>query len=116
MPNQKLISSAGKRGENVRSDCYFEIELKSKGGIKLNTKSKVDSMYGKSNREFILKLCKFFSIKNAEIIFEDSGALPFTISARFESAVKRFNHEISDEFLPEFNPKNLYPTKKDRLR
>ena len=34
-------SSAGKRGESVRSDCYFEIEMKPSGGIKLNLKSKV---------------------------------------------------------------------------
>ena len=41
-------SFAGKRGDSVRSDCYFEIELKNSGGIKLDIKSKVDVMYGES--------------------------------------------------------------------
>ena len=44
-------SSAGPRGESVRSDCYFEIELENAGGIKLNLKSKVDSMYGESIKQ-----------------------------------------------------------------
>ena len=53
-------SSAGKRGESVRSDCYFEIELKDSGGIKINLKSKVESMYGESIKELILNMSKFF--------------------------------------------------------
>ena len=35
-------STAGKRGDSVRSDCYFEIELKNSGGIKIDLKSKVE--------------------------------------------------------------------------
>ena len=53
-------SSAGKRGDSVRSDCYFEIELKNSGGVKLEIKSKVESMYGESIKEMILDMSKFF--------------------------------------------------------
>jgi hypothetical protein len=42
--------NAGKRGESIRSDCYFEIELKNTGGIKLDIKSKVESIYEDSNQ------------------------------------------------------------------
>ncbi len=80
---------AGKRGDMVRSDCYFEIEKKNSGGIKINLQSKVEVMYGESIKKQILDMCKFFDIKNAEILMEDSGALPFTIAARFEMAVKK---------------------------
>ena len=109
-------SSAGKRGESVRSDCYFEIELKDSGGIKINLKSKVESMYGESIKEMIIEMCKFFGLKDAKILCEDNGALPFVLAARFELAVKRSSHELKKEYLLPFNEKNLYSTKKDQLR
>jgi len=109
-------SSAGKRGESVRSDCYFEIELKDSGGIKINLKSKVESMYGESIKELILNMSKFFGLKDAKILCEDNGALPFVLAARFELAVKRSFPELKKEYLLPFNEKNLYSTKKDQLR
>lgn len=110
----KVIS--GKRGDSVRSDCYFEIELKSSGGIKLDIKSKVQSMYGESIKEMILDMSKFFGLKDAKILCEDSGALPFVMAARFELAIKRLFPDNKKEYLLPFNKKNLYSTKKDQLR
>ena len=132
--NQKVI--AGKRGDSVRSDCYFEIEIKSSGGIKLDIKSKVQSMYGESIKEMILDMSKFFGLKDAKILCEDYGALPFVMAARFELAIKRLAHpltpsrregefksspllnsfKLNKEYLLPFNKKNLYSTKKDQLR
>jgi citrate lyase subunit beta/citryl-CoA lyase len=109
-------SSAGKRGENIRSDCYFEIEVKSSGGIKPDIKSKVQSMYGESIKQMILEMCKYFAIKDAKILCEDNGALPFVLAARFELAVKRLFPKNKKEYLLPFNEKNLYSTKKDQLR
>ncbi len=119
-------SSAGKPGENIRSDCYFEIKFqpnadqpmaeKKSGGLKINIKSKVSSMYGESIKNQIEDVCKFFSIKNAEIYFEDSGALPFVIAARLELAIKKLKPGIQKEYLLPINKKNLYKTTKDRLR
>ncbi|MCG6959823.1 HpcH/HpaI aldolase/citrate lyase family protein [bacterium BMS3Abin03] len=108
--------SAGPRGETVRSDCYIEIELKESGGIKLNLKSKVESMYGESIRKLILDMCKFFSLKNVKMTVEDYGALPFTIAARFETVIKRALSKTKKEYLLPIEKKNLYPTKKDHLR
>ena len=110
----KVIS--GKRGDSVRSDCYFESELKNSGGIKIYLKSKVDTMYGESIKQMILDMCKYFALKDAKILCEDYGALPFVLAARFELAVRRLFPEIKKEYLLPFHKKNLYSTKKDQLR
>ena len=116
MDKQKLNSSAGKRGENIRSDCYFEIEVKNSGGIITELNSKVSSMYGESIKKQIKDIFKHFGIKNAKIFLEDSGALPFVIEARLESAIKKLYPEIDKEYWIPFNKKNSYKTFKDRLR
>lgn len=109
-------ASAGKRGPDVRSDCYIQIEGKNSGAIKLNLKSKVQSMYGKQIEDQIFNLCRHFVLRHAIITVEDFGALPFTIAARFELALKRLHHDLPCEYLPKFNKNNQYSTKKDRLR
>ena len=109
-------SSAGLKGDTVRSDCYVELEIKSSGGIKLNLQSKVESMYGDSIRKLILEMCRFFNIKNTGILVEDYGALPFTIAARFETAIKRALLNTTKEYLLPFCKKSIYKTTKDRLR
>jgi len=109
-------SSAGKRGESVRSDCYFEIEIINSGGIKINLKSKVETMYGESIKQMILDMSQFFDLKNAKILCEDHGALPFVLAARFELAVKRLFPDLKKEYLPPFHENNLNSTKKDHLR
>ena len=109
-------SSSGKRGDSVRSDCYFEIQTKDSGGIKLEIKSKVQSMYGESIKEMILVMSEFFELTNVKIILEDYGALPFVLAARFELAVKRLFPDMIKEYLLPFHEKSLYITKKDQLR
>lgn len=116
MKTNQTKSSAGKRGDSIRSDCYIEINKKNSGGIKINLLSKVDTMYGGSIRKQLGEMCEFFNLDNAEILIEDSGALPFTIAARFELAVKRMLPETITEYLLPFNRKNHYKSSKDRLR
>lgn len=116
MINKLTKSSAGKRGDSIRSDCYFEIELKNSGGIKIDLKSKVEVMYGESIKQMILDMSKFFGLKDAKILCEDNGALPFVLAARFELAVKRLFPDLKKEYLLPFNEKNLYSTKNDQLR
>lgn len=108
--------SAGKRGDKVRSDCYIEITKKTSGGIKLKLQSKVQTMYGTQIEDQIFEMCRFFALRHADIIIEDFGALPFTIAARFELAIKRLEPSLICEFLPDFNQANNYKTTKDRFR
>jgi citrate lyase subunit beta/citryl-CoA lyase len=116
MKTKNRRSSAGPRAETVRSDCYIELELKESGGVKLNLKSKVESMYGESIRELIFEMCKFFSLKNAKVNVEDYGALPFAIAARFETTIKRALPRTKKEYLLPFSKKSTYNSSKDRLR
>ena len=111
-----MKASAGKKGTKVRSDCFIEIEERKAGAIKLNLKSKVQVMYGKQIEDQIFNLCRHFGLRHAVITIEDAGALPFTIAARFELAIKRLHPDWNCEFLPDFNPKNNYKTTKEKLR
>jgi citrate lyase subunit beta/citryl-CoA lyase len=73
-------------------------------------------MYGDSIRELILEMCKYFNLNNAKIKVEDYGALPFTLSARFETAIKRALPRTKKEYLLPFSKKSTYKSTKDRLR
>jgi citrate lyase subunit beta / citryl-CoA lyase len=114
MSNNK--SSAGNRSDKIRSDCYIELALRNSGGLKIDLKSKVESMYGESIRELIIDMCRFFNIKNAKIKIEDYGALPFTITARIETAIKRISPGIKKEYLLPINKKSQYKSAKQRFR
>ncbi len=109
-------ASAGKLGDDVRSDCYFEIESKSSGGIKIDLESKVDSMYGDSNRDLIKRMCTHFGLKNLSVKMKDYGALPMTIMARFELGVRKLHPDLEKEYLPTFNKTNNYKSELERMR
>ncbi len=80
---------AGNHGGRIRSDCLVEVNLKSSGGLKLELESKVETLYGRSNRDLIHKILNHFEIKHAEITVKDSGALEFVIAARLEAAIRQ---------------------------
>jgi citrate lyase subunit beta / citryl-CoA lyase len=67
-------------------------------------------------KQMILDMCKFFGFKDAKILCEDNGALPFVLAARFELAVKRLFPQTKKEYFFPMIPQNLYSTQKDRLR
>lgn len=109
------VAFSGNSGPKIRSDCEISLKLSKGGGIEINLKSKVKTLYGES----ILKQCKeilhFYGIKNAILGINDSGALPFVISARLESAVKKLIRTDKD-WLPDFADYNRYETTRDRFR
>lgn len=114
--SKKKAATAGNRGNKVRSDCFVQIELKKSGGLKIDLKSKVDSMFGNSIRKQVQEMSNFFDLKHANIRIEDAGALPYTLAARFELAVKKLFPDTRKEYLLEFNKNNKYKSSKERLR
>jgi citrate lyase subunit beta/citryl-CoA lyase len=81
--------TAGRRGDKVRSDCWIAVELRESGGLELTLTSKVGALYGAAIRGQIEEGCRALDVEHARVTVEDQGALPFTIAARLESAVRR---------------------------
>jgi citrate lyase subunit beta/citryl-CoA lyase len=103
-------ASCGRRGPDVRSDCWFEIEPRATGGVDLVVTSKVDFMYGEANRRLILEGLKYFGVKHARVAFEDSGAVPFVIMARLEACVRRLRLSAPGSVPEPWNPGTLEPS------
>lgn len=106
----------GNRGKDVRSDCYIEMELTSQDGIVIDFKSKVNSMFGSQIKQQINDILSFYEIKNCSIIFEDFGALPLVISARFEAAIKLLLPSINKSYLPPIIDENKTISSFDKQR
>ena len=109
------FAEAGNRGERIRSDCWVGVKSSTSGGIKLNLKSKVDVLYGESIRDLVGGMMRFFKIEHAQIEIEDSGALPFVIMARLESALRKLNLAGDNKYLPEWKYEVGAPSR-DRFR
>ncbi|MBE0644487.1 MAG: citrate lyase subunit gamma [Bacteroidetes bacterium] len=111
-----MKAEAGRSGKSVRSDCRVAITLRESGGIDLQLTSKVESLYGNSIRTLAAEVLAKFEIEHAEVIIEDSGALPYTITARIEAAVKRLRPEESRDFLLPYREGLRQSTARDRFR
>jgi citrate lyase subunit beta/citryl-CoA lyase len=115
-------AEAGRRGPDVRSDCWVRITPADSGGIDLRLKTKVESMYGESIRILVREELNALGLPNARVELEDAGALPFVLMARIEAAVRRLHGDRGttvsavNEYLPEFEPHAQYPTERDRFR
>jgi citrate lyase subunit beta / citryl-CoA lyase len=109
------LGIAGNAGPTVRSDCLVTLELTNEGGLQIDLKSKVKALFGDTIIEDTRYALGFFGIKNARIVIEDSGALPFMLFARIEAAVKQVMTTDRD-LLPEMLPQNLYKTERNRQR
>ncbi len=113
MKNSVAIS--GNSGPRVRSDCEISLELRSDDGISVDLISKVKTLYGDSIVNLTKEVLDFFGIKHASVKINDSGALPFVIMARLESAVKQLI-KTQLEFLPPILKENNYSTELHRFR
>jgi len=112
---ENMIAVTGNSGPKVRSDCEITLRIKDKGGISIDLNSKVKTLYGSSITSQCTEVLKFFGIRSAELSVNDSGALPFVISARLEAAVKKLT-DAPGEFLPELSKSNLVASVRDRFR
>jgi citrate lyase subunit beta/citryl-CoA lyase len=112
---KKAIAITGNTGPNVRSDCQITLELEDGGGIIIDLVSKVKTLFGESIEDLITEILEFYKVKNCHVNINDSGALPFVISARLEAAIKKLINTDLD-YLPELIQENCYSTTRDRFR
>jgi citrate lyase subunit beta/citryl-CoA lyase len=107
--------TAGNRGVGIRSDCFISLEITSADGIVIDLKSKVKALYGESIGILCRTILQLFRIPHARLEIDDSGALPFTIAARLEAAIRQ--HITTDqEYLLPMSVQNQYTTDADNDR
>ena len=120
MSENTTIAEAGRRGSDVRSDCWVQIEHAAYGGIIVDLKTKVEPMYGDATRQLVCDTLTALGTEHAKITVEDAGGLPFVIMARIEAAARRLYNAADvgqlPEALPEFEQHAQYATKRDRFR
>lgn len=104
---------AGRRGADVRSDCWVKVGFETPADIELN--SKVEALYGESIRSLISAGLEALGITDAQVQVEDQGALPWVIAARLEAAAKAARPGLDACFLPERTVAPVTPVA-DRLR
>ena len=107
---------AGKKGPRVRSDCWIGIQIADSGGVSIDLKSKVAGMFGDRIHSLLEEGCRTLGVQNARVTVEDQGALPFTLAARLETAIRRSGVDVSGEFLLPMNEKYATISTADRLR
>lgn len=108
-------ATSGNSGPKVRSDCEMALELRNEGGIIIDLISKVRVLYGESIKKLCIEILNLFGIRDAMLKVNDSGALPFVIAARLESAI-RLLIDTELEYLPVMAEENWYSTSYDRFR
>jgi citrate lyase subunit beta/citryl-CoA lyase len=98
---------AGRFAPDTRSDCRAVFEPRNSGGIEIDLQSKVAPYYGDSIRALAQQVLSALLVEHgrlqahARLLMEDAGALPYTIAARIEAAVKRAGLATGKRFLPD---------------
>jgi len=109
-------AEAGRRGDDVRSDCWVRVQLADAGGVELDLKTKVESMYGDATRALVRNVIAHLGVEHARVEIEDTGALPFVIAARIEAAVRRLGVDVGGGHIPDFAEGTAYGTERGRFR
>ncbi len=105
---------AGRRGDDVRSDLFVSVALRSSGGVEVDVESKVKAFYGDSLRKAATTALRKYGVKDAHVIVEDKGAMPFVVNARIETALRRAG--VTGSALPARGIPAPKATAKDRVR
>jgi citrate lyase subunit beta / citryl-CoA lyase len=114
-PTSAHQAEAGHWGKDVRSDLHVSIEPRDRGGLEITLESRVGLYYGDSILSQTRQVLESLGVKHARISIHDEGALPFVISARIETAVKRAGLGNDQKALPE-KAALPEPSFRDRLR
>ena len=107
--------AAGRAGNDVRSDLHVIFEERTRGGIEIALRSRVELYYGEVIRQQVRDVLRTLGVEHASIEIVDEGALPFVIAARIEAAVRRAGLAPGKPALPEAVTLSA-PSPSDRLR
>lgn len=109
---------AGRRGSDVRSDCWIGVELRDAGGLEIALTSTVEAYYGVSIRESLAEGAAALRLDHARIEVEDGGACPFVLMARLEAAARgaRGTQAGGARWLPPEEPFATEVSRPDRPR
>ena len=107
---------AGRRGREIRSDCWIGIAIRDAGGITVDLKSKVQALYGADIRRRVEAGCVALGVAHAAVEVDDQGALPFVLDARLEAAVKRAWPDCAAAWLPAARADGDSGSERERLR
>lgn len=113
---KKAAGEAGRRGSDVRSDCWVSVEITESGGVQLDLTSKVEAMFGSSLRVDIARTVEAAGVTHARVRVEDQGALPWVLEARLEAALRRAGIEPEADLRPPPSAPEPGGTARDRLR
>lgn len=108
------IGTAGSTDASVRSDLFVSVEYRESGGVDIQIRSIVGSLFGTSIRTMVEGFVADNNLQNVSITLEDRGALPFVIAARVEAACRRAGFELNTHLEHKVPLSN--PTAKDRTR
>ena len=108
-------AEAGHHGKEIRSDLHVALEPRDGGGLEINLESRVAPYYGSSILAQTRQVLESLGVKHAVVTVHDEGALPFVISARIETAVRRAAFAGAQKALPE-QASLPQASAKDRLR
>jgi citrate lyase subunit beta/citryl-CoA lyase len=107
---------SGLVGTKLQADCIIRYSPASKGGIKLDLKSKISPLYDRAIREIAERTLNDLQINHCQLGIEDAGAVPFVMQARIEAAVRLAHPELKLESLPKLEKHASYPTSRERFR
>ena len=109
-------AEAGHWGKEIRSDVHVSVEPRDSGGLEVGLESRVAPYYGDSILAQTRQVLETIGVKNARVSIHDEGALPFVISARIETAVRRAGLGAGQKALPDKASGAPGSSVKDRLR
>ena len=108
-------AEAGHYGKDIRSDLHVALEPRDTGGLELILESRVAPYYGDAIQDQARQVLESLGIRQARITIHDEGALPYVISARIETAVRRAGLGVGQKVVLEKHPPPV-PSARDRLR
>jgi citrate lyase subunit beta/citryl-CoA lyase len=94
-------AEAGHWGKEIRSDLHVSVEPRDSGGLEVGLESRVAPYYGDAILAQTRQVLETMGVKNARVGIHDEGALPFVISARIETAVRRTGLGAGLKALPD---------------